>query len=106
MIIGKHRNVPDSSFDPRELRRGIEVELEHTDSRVVAKQIARDHLAEIFDYYSRLDKMEASATRKHNIDCRKIMTTYKRARQFGHDAMAKKALKRARKYRCEWVKDK
>jgi len=59
--IGKYDFVPDSKFDRRELARGIEVELEHVNSRVIAKLIAKDHLSEISDYYSRLDKMERDA---------------------------------------------
>jgi len=46
---------------PDELLRGIEVEKEHTDDPVVSKKIAMDHLAEIPDYYTRLDAMEAQA---------------------------------------------
>ena len=58
--VGKHNNVPDSNFDPKELAMGIKVELEHTDDRSVAKNIAKDHLTELPDYYSRLRKMEKS----------------------------------------------
>jgi len=41
--VGKHKSVPISEFDPEELNMGIEVELEHTDSRAIALQIAKDH---------------------------------------------------------------
>lgn len=41
-----------------ELKRGIEVEYEHTPDAVVAEKIARDHLAEFPNYYTELDKME------------------------------------------------
>jgi len=47
--------------DPKELKMGIEVELEHTPNRLVAERIALDHLAEVKDYYTRLKKMEAEA---------------------------------------------
>ena len=56
--VGKHNHVPDSDFDPRELKMGIEVEKEHTDSEEIAKAIAKDHLAECSTYYSRLEIME------------------------------------------------
>lgn len=56
--VGKHNNIPDSKFDPNELFMGIEVELEHTNDRNVAKNIAKDHLTELPDYYSKLKKME------------------------------------------------
>ena len=41
-----------------QLRKGVKVEMEHTRSKRVAQHIAADHLAEIPDYYSRLEKME------------------------------------------------
>jgi len=57
--VGKHNHIPDSDFDPRELKMGIKVEKEHTDSDEIAKAIAKDHLAECATYYSRLEVMEA-----------------------------------------------
>jgi hypothetical protein len=59
--VGKHNDTPDSEFDPQELAAGIEVEKEHTDSEVVARMIAKDHLTEITDYYTRLKAMEEAA---------------------------------------------
>lgn len=47
--------VPDAEFDAKQLQRGIEVEMEHTDDKDVAKAIAKDHLLEFPDYYTRLD---------------------------------------------------
>jgi len=44
-------------FDPKELERGTEHEMEHTDSREVAKRIAMDHLAEDPDYYEKLESV-------------------------------------------------
>ena len=66
---------PDSDFDPEELAMGIEVEKEHvikfTDKGNMrkfkdidlskAKEIAKDHLCEIENYYSRLEAMEEGA---------------------------------------------
>jgi len=46
--------------DEDELQRGIKVEMEHTDSRKIAKQIALDHLKESPTYYRDLSKMEAN----------------------------------------------
>lgn len=45
-------------FDPEALRKGIEVEMEHTDDRQVAQEIAMDHLAEDPEYYDKLEIME------------------------------------------------
>ena len=56
--VGRHQDSPDDKFDPKELKMGIDVEKEHTDSPAIAKEIAKDHLAECSTYYSRLAKME------------------------------------------------
>jgi hypothetical protein len=55
------------SYDPKELEMGIKVEVEHTPNKLVAEKIAKDHLAEIKDYYSRLKKMEGEAGVVHEI---------------------------------------
>lgn len=59
--VGKSKKVPDEKFNLEELKKGIEVEMEHTNDPYVAKIIAKDHLAEIPDYYTRLLKMEKKA---------------------------------------------
>jgi hypothetical protein len=51
----------EKDADPKELKLGIEMEMEHTDSEDIAKKIALDHLAEIPDYYTRLAAMEKEA---------------------------------------------
>ena len=48
----------------KELDMGVEIELEHTKSRRLAKEIAMDHLSEIPDYYTRLKKMEKEGKSK------------------------------------------
>jgi len=40
---------------------GIKVEMEHTTDKTLAERVAKDHLTEIPDYYTRLDKMESEA---------------------------------------------
>lgn len=45
----------------RQLNMGVKVEMEHTDYPEVAKRIALDHLVEIPDYYTRLNRMEDDA---------------------------------------------
>lgn len=52
----KHGGVPDSKFNPQQLKWGIKVEQEHTNSKCLAKQIAKAHLLEHKDYYTRLRK--------------------------------------------------
>lgn len=49
---------PDSDFDPHCLKQGIEIEMEHTTDREVAKEIAKDHLTEDPDYYKKLATIE------------------------------------------------
>lgn len=48
-------------YDAEELQMGVEVEMEHTINEQIAEKIAKDHLSEIPDYYTRLKKMEAEA---------------------------------------------
>ena len=45
-------------YNPKELAMGIEVEKEHLPYPSIAEKIAKDHLAELPDYYTRLKKME------------------------------------------------
>ncbi len=62
-----------SRFDVAQFRRGLEVELEHgrrdpatnvtDDDEATTGRIARAHLNEFPDYYSRLAQMEADAER-------------------------------------------
>lgn len=54
---GKGDRAKPSDFDPQELKRGIEVEMEHTKSRRIAREIALDHLSEDPRYYSKLKKI-------------------------------------------------
>lgn len=57
----KSKRKAAETFDPDELAIGRQIELEHTKSPKVAERIAKDHLREIPDYYTRLRKMEADA---------------------------------------------
>lgn len=45
-------------FDPAALKRGLAVEMEHTDDERVATEIAIDHLTEDPDYYAKLATIE------------------------------------------------
>lgn len=62
--VGKPKVVTvgkSDKFKPKhksELARGVKVEHEHTNSPDVAKAIAKDHLKEMDNYYTELDKME------------------------------------------------
>ncbi len=47
-----------------ELKKGTKVEQEHVKNDKLADEIARDHLAELPDYYTRLTKMEKEAKKE------------------------------------------
>lgn len=49
-------------YDPQQILKGMDVEMEHTDDPKIALEITMDHLAEIPDYYDHLEDMEAEAT--------------------------------------------
>jgi len=61
---------PDSDFDPKQLAEGIRIEVEHTKDKDLAKEIAKDHLTELPNYYindegeSRLKVMEQEAEKE------------------------------------------
>lgn len=58
---GESKNQPDSKYDQEQLKKGVEVEYEHSPVKEIAKEIAKDHLEEFPDYYSRLLHMEKTA---------------------------------------------
>lgn len=79
---GKGDNLPKSQIRPKELAMGEEVEKEHKpEDTELTEDIAKDHLAEIPDYYTRLKKMEAEAKnemaqRGTKISCEKIASLF------------------------------
>lgn len=46
--------LEDDEFDPKYLKIGTDIEMEHTDDASEAKEIAKDHLAEDPLYYEKL----------------------------------------------------
>jgi inorganic pyrophosphatase-like protein/uncharacterized protein DUF5661 len=48
-------------FNPKSLMDGLRVELEHTNNRRLAREIASDHLTEDPQYYKKLQRMEKEA---------------------------------------------
>jgi len=50
---------PSVEYDPAELEKGIKVEHEHTPYKAIAKIIAKQHLAEDPQYYTKLAKVES-----------------------------------------------
>ena len=56
-------------YDPQEILKGIEVEMEHTKDPKIALEIAMDHLEELPDYYTRLKRMEDQGEKDlHSLD--------------------------------------
>jgi hypothetical protein len=53
---GKGDNLSSTDLDQTELQKGIKVETEHTNDPVKAEEIAKDHLAEDPQYYTKLEK--------------------------------------------------
>lgn len=61
---GEADNQPDSKYDAKQMKMGVDMEREHTTDPGIAKEIAKDHLEEIPDYYTRLRQMEAEAEKE------------------------------------------
>ena len=55
---GEYYKNPETKLNPEQMRVGIKIEMEHTDCPLIAERIAKDHLVEFPDYYTRLIKME------------------------------------------------
>lgn len=54
--LADDKNIED--FDLDALNQGIEVEMEHTDDKELAREIAMDHLTEDPEYYTKLKFIE------------------------------------------------
>lgn len=55
---GKADKEKDSKYDKDQLNKGVKVEMEHTDDKELAKEIAKDHLEEDGKYYDKLEKID------------------------------------------------
>lgn len=55
-----------SDFPADQMITGIDVEMEHTDDKDIAEEIAMDHLTEDKEYYTKLDKMEKGSATDYN----------------------------------------
>jgi len=56
--IAKEQGIDNLFYAYAQLKKGIAVELEHTDNDEIAREIALDNLSESIDYYIELEKME------------------------------------------------
>ena len=55
---GAADNAKPSDFEPKELRKGIEHEMEHSSDMQLDAEVAADHLIKYDHYYDELEKME------------------------------------------------
>jgi hypothetical protein len=62
--VGKHWGTPDTEYNQKDLSQGAQVEGEHTSSKEIAKEIAKDHLSESPEYYDALKDMEDNLEKK------------------------------------------
>lgn len=56
-----------------QIRKGVKIEMEHTDDKKRAAEIAMDHITEFPDYYDRLIKMEKDAEKELKESQRKLI---------------------------------
>jgi len=61
--IAKKFNVSVEKIESQ-IKKGIEIEKEHTNDKEKATEIAMDHVTEFPDYYDRIEKMEKEAKKK------------------------------------------
>jgi predicted DNA-binding protein YlxM (UPF0122 family) len=61
--IAKKHNVPVSKIKDQ-IKMGVKVEMEHTNDATLAAEIARDHLTEDPEYYTKLKSIEAGGGAK------------------------------------------
>lgn len=59
LIHGGRADKVKSGFDLKQLRKGIKIEMEHTNDENIAREIAQDHLTEDPKYYDHLEEMES-----------------------------------------------
>ena len=57
---GKADKKSPKDFDKDALAEGIKVEMEHTNDKAIAQEIAMDHLTEDAQYYKKLKQVEKS----------------------------------------------
>lgn len=90
--IAKKHNISVKEIEDQ-LKIGLEIEREHTDSKEKAEEISKDHLWEFPDYYTRLKQMEKEAEKdslkKGNSDVNQAM---KHPDKLGEGAKKRKGL--------------
>jgi hypothetical protein len=64
LLGGLGDDLDPDDVDPEEFKKGLKVEMEHTDDEDIAEEIALDHLAEDPRYYSKLARIHKENPRK------------------------------------------
>lgn len=67
LLGGRADGMPDEQFPPLALAEGTRHETEHTSDLEVAREIAKDHLAEDPQYYEKLEQMEGARKRLESL---------------------------------------
>jgi len=62
-------------LNPKQLEKGIKIEMEHTDDEDIAREIATDHLTEDPLYYDKLEKIESSDIEERMVKLAEYMVT-------------------------------
>ena len=70
--IAKKHHVSVEKIEAQ-IEMGKKVEVEHVNDEKMAREIAMDHLEEIPDYYTRLNKMEKKAKKELNLEAKRFM---------------------------------
>lgn len=66
---GKADKKSPKDFDKKALEAGTKVEMEHTNDRTIAQEIAMDHLTEDANYYEKLKEVEKAKSAADNVPC-------------------------------------
>jgi hypothetical protein len=64
LIGGKGDDLSEEDVDQDEFKKGLEVEMEHTRNKKIAKEITLDHLAEDKNYYTKLEAIHKENPKK------------------------------------------
>jgi len=81
LTIDMLNKIPEQDVNPEELKRGIHVEMEHTDDKQVARKIALDHLLEDPFYYTHLKAFESEIKLKRKEKDDKDFGAYLKAKE-------------------------
>ena len=100
---GKSRGMCPEEFDPVQLKRGIKVELEHTDDPRIAMEIAEDHLTESARYYQDLATIHHESNFTPNRKRVRVVDAFDVAKNM-RETFTDKPVSRTTPFRWGWPK--